>query len=107
MNLDIVVLKAAQRELRKAPLRIRTDISLLFEELMRGIKLEMPVSKPLFNIAKGLYELRLNYKDGIYRVFYQVIVRDAIYVLHAGFKKTQKIDHKTRMLILTRIRSIT
>ena len=82
------------------------DAYSLFEDLENGKKLSMPISKPLPSIYKGLHELRLNYKDGIYRIFYIFKVNDTIYVLHATKKKTQKIDKKTKDLLLKRIGSL-
>ncbi len=77
-----------------------------FRKLAQGEKLLMPISRPLSNIAKGLHELRLPYKDGIYRIFYVIKIGDAIYVLHGMKKKNQQIDKKTRELLLSRIRGI-
>lgn len=73
---------------------------------MAGKKLNMPISRPLYSIAKGLHELRLSGKSGEYRVFYVIKVDDAIYVLHATVKKKQEIDKKTTELLRLRLRSI-
>ncbi len=104
--MDIVILNQADRELRKAPKEVITDAFSLFEDLEKGKKLSMPISKPLPKIAKGLHELRLEYKDGIYRVFYVFKTKEAIYVIHAAKKKTQKIDQKTKSLILKRVKGL-
>ena len=104
--MDIIVIPQAKRELRKAPNDILSDAFVLFNKLANGIKLSMPVSRPLPNIAKGLHELRLPHRDGTYRIFYVIKTGDAIYVLHGLKKKTQKLDKKTKELILLRIRSI-
>ena len=104
--MNIEILSQAERELRKAPKEIIADIFALFEDLENGQKLSPPTSKPLANIYKGLHELRLSYSNGIFRVFYIFKVKDAIYVLHATKKKTQKIDKKTKDLLLKRIRSL-
>ena len=104
--MKIIVLKQAKTELKKAPQKVIRDLFMLLEELETGKKLLMPTSRPLPNIAKGLHELRLFHDDGTYRVFYVVKVRKAIYVLHGMGKKTQKMDTKTKNIILNRIRSI-
>ena len=104
--MNIEILSQADRELRKAPKEVIIDAYSLFEDLENGKKLSMPISKPLPSIYKGLHELRLNYKDGIYRIFYIFKVNDTIYVLHATKKKTQKIDKKTKDLLLKRIGSL-
>ena len=104
--MKLFVLKQAERELRKVSKEVRIDIQYCFEQLESGKKLSMPISRPLGDIAKGLHELRISHKDGIYRVFYVIKLRSAIYVLHFHKKKTQAIDKKTRELVLSRIRSI-
>lgn len=102
----IEILSQAERELRKAPKEVIIDVYSLLEDLEAGKKLTMPVSKPLASIAKGLHELRLNYKDGIFRVFYVFKIKDVIHILHVTKKKTQKIDKKTRDLLIKRIGSL-
>ena len=104
--MKLFVLKQAERELQKVPRDVRIDIQYCFERLESGKKLSMPISRPLPEITKGLHELRISYKNGIYRVFYVIKLQNAIYILHFHKKKTQKIDKKTRELILLRIRSI-
>ena len=41
-------------------------------------------------IGSGVKEIRIRDKDGIYRVIYVAKFEEAIYVLHAFQKKTQK-----------------
>ncbi len=77
-----------------------------FDDLMAGKHLSMPISTPLPSVAKGLHELRLSSRAGEYRVFYVIRVNDAIYILHATAKKTQKTDRRTIELIKTRLESI-
>ena len=104
--MELIVLKQAQRELKKAPADIIEDVFALFEDLMAGKHLSMPISKPLPSVAKGLHELRLSGRAGEYRVFYVIRIEEAIYVLHATAKKTQKTDKKTIEVLKTRLRSL-
>ena len=104
--MQLVVLKQAQRELEDAPKDIIQDVFALFDDLMAGKRLGMPISRPLPSIAKGLHELRLSGRAGEFRVFYVIRVRDAIYVLHATAKKSQKTDRRTVDLIHSRLRSL-
>lgn len=46
--------------------------------------------KPMQGIGSGVREIRVRDKDGIYRVIYVAKFEEAIYVLHAFQKKTQK-----------------
>ena len=104
--MNIVVLPQVRRELRKAPKGVLNDVFALFNKLACGIKLSMPISRPLSSIAKGLHELRIPYQDGTYRIFYVIKMGDAIYILHGLKKKTQKLDKKTKEIILSRIRRL-
>lgn len=56
-----------------------------------GPNLGMPHTKPL---GKGLFELRLQGREGIARVFYCTLVDKRIYMLHSFIKKTEKIPLK-------------
>ncbi len=104
--MEVVVLSQAERELKKAPQEVKADIFSLFEDLKAGKRLELPISRPLPSIAKGLHELRLSSRAGEYRVFYVIKVGDAIYVIHATTKKTQKTDRRTIETLQARLRSI-
>lgn len=104
--MELLVIKQAQRELKDMPKDILQDVFALFDELMAGKHLSMPISRPLPSIAKGLHELRLSGRAGEFRVFYVIRVGSAIYVLHATQKKTQKTDRQTIELIKSRIRSL-
>ncbi len=104
--MQVVVLKQAERELKDAPKNILIDIFALFDDLAAGIKLSMPISRPLPSIGKNLHELRLSGRAGEYRVFYVVKVSDAIYVIHATSKKKQAIDRQTADLLKQRMRSL-
>ena len=103
---DLTFLKQAQKELRNVPKDVNKNLLDLFDELMEGHKLSMPVSKPLFSIAVGLHELRLSGQAGEFRVFYLIMAENTIYVIHAASKKKQEMDKKTRKILETRIRSL-
>jgi len=48
--------------------------------------------KPMSTVGAGVAEIRIRDEHGIYRVLYVAKFADAIYVLHAFQKKTQKTD---------------
>lgn len=52
--MDVVILKQAKRELEDAPKDIITDVFALFDDLMAGKHLGMPISRLLPSIAIGL-----------------------------------------------------
>lgn len=85
---------------------MRESIFGALDLLGRGENIPMPLSRPLPSIAKGLFELRFSYSAGEYRVFYYLKVNEAIYVIHAMKKKTQKIEKKVIKLLRTRLRSL-
>ena len=68
---------------------VRRDIGELLMKLQLGVKLGMPVSKPMQEVYSGVHELRLKDASGIFRVFYYLKSADAILVFHAFAKKTQ------------------
>lgn len=103
-SLDVIVIKQAQRELALAPRDFAIDIFSLFEEIAAGKTLVMPISRPLFSIARGLHELRLSGRAGEYRVFYVIRAQDGIYVIHAATKKKQTLDRRTASLLKRRIK---
>ncbi len=104
--MEVLIIKQAQRELKDVPSKLAQDIYGHLNDLAAGKQLSMPTSRPLFSIAKGLHELRMSFSGGEYRVFYVMRVKDAIYVVHAGTKKTGTIDRSTVQLLLNRIRSL-
>jgi len=66
----------------------------LFDLLMKGESIGMPVSRLMPTIAHGVHELRLKDKAGIIRVFYFTKYSDAILVFHIFTKKTQATPKK-------------
>ncbi|MDO9182018.1 MAG: type II toxin-antitoxin system RelE/ParE family toxin [Bacteriovorax sp.] len=102
----IIVLKQVEKELKEAPKEIKENIISLFQDLAQGKILSMPISRSLYNIQKGLHELRLSSRAGEFRVFYFLKQNDSIYIIHAFLKKKQLIDTRTSELLRKRIRSI-
>jgi phage-related protein len=104
--MELVVLKQAVRELKDCPKEIKLNIYSLLEEILNGKSLQMPISRSLYSIHKGLHELRLSSRSGEYRVFYYIKVNESVYVLHAADKKKQTIDQRTIELLIKRIKGI-
>jgi phage-related protein len=50
--------------------------------------------KPMNTVGAGVREIRIAESSGAFRVFYVVIQGDAVYVLHAFQKKSQKTEKK-------------
>ena len=85
---------------------LRKEFSQAISLLEKGEQLAMPLSRNLANIHPGLHELRFRDKSGIYRVFYYVKLRQAIYMLHALQKKTREIPLQEIAIIRKRIREV-
>jgi len=80
----------ARATLQEFPIEIRRELGKAIFDLQKGHKLSMPLSKPLVSVGKGVEELRVRDRAGIYRVFYYARLADAVLVFHAFQKKTQK-----------------
>lgn len=104
--MGLKILPQVVREIGNEPFELRQSIYGTLERIGRGESIAMPLCRPLTSIARGLYELRFSCQSGEYRVFYYIRVRDAIYVIHAMRKKSQKIERRTVNLLLSRIRSL-
>ena len=74
-------------DLRQFPLEARRAIGFELDAVQRG--LEPSDWKAMNIVGSGAYEIRVHLR-GEWRVIYVAKYRDAIYVLHAFQKKTQK-----------------
>lgn len=104
--MNIKILNVCEKELKKFPVEVIEDFLEAITRLEKGIVLSMPLSKHMPSINKNTHELRLKDRNGVYRVFYVIIKKDAIYVVHAFQKKSQKTPTKTIELVKKRIRSL-
>lgn len=78
----------ALAELRTFPQAARHDAGYQLHRVQTG---EQPADfKPMPTIGRGVEELRVRDASGAYRVIYTARVADAVYVLHAFQKKTQR-----------------
>lgn len=75
-------------ELRAFPQAPRHDVVYQLHRVQCG---DQPEDfKPMPGIGKGAEELRMRDATGAYRVVYTARLADAVYVLHAFQKKTQR-----------------
>jgi phage-related protein len=86
---DAIFHPAAIAAVRSFPEVVRREFGKLLYDLQTGVTLGMPMSRPMPCVGKGVHELRVRDRSGIYRAFY--FTRDArgILVFHAFVKKTQ------------------
>jgi phage-related protein len=72
------------------PEDVRRAFGKSIHDLQLGHSLAMPLSKAMPVLGSGAAELRIRDAAGIYRAFYVVNVPEAVLILHAFAKKTQK-----------------
>ena len=83
----IVWIGSSRDDLRRFPREARRKAGLELRAVQRG---QEPTDfKPIPSVGSGVYEIRIYVHDA-YRVFYVAKFEEAIYVLHAFQKKTQK-----------------
>jgi phage-related protein len=83
----IMWIGSARDDIRGFPRAVRRKAGVELQALQRG---EQPSDfKPMASIGPGVYEIRIKVQ-GAYRVLYIAKYEEAVYVLHAFHKKTQK-----------------
>lgn len=84
----IVFVGSSLDDLRAFPERARQDAGFQLERVQRGFD---PIDwKPMQTIGAGVREIRVRDASGAYRVIYVATFSEAVYVLHAFAKKTQR-----------------
>ncbi|KPZ29091.1 hypothetical protein ALQ62_200115 [Pseudomonas coronafaciens pv. zizaniae] len=83
---------SCKKDLRSFPQAARLEAGFQIETLQRG---GVPEDwKPMPSVGAGVYEIRVGCEEGAFRVFYVVNRNDAIYLLHAFQKTTQKTEKR-------------
>jgi phage-related protein len=80
----------ARKAIQEFPHAVRGTLGQAIWDLQRGMKLSMPLSRPMTAVSPGVEELRIRDSDGIFRVFYYTQSSFGVLVFHAFAKKTQK-----------------
>jgi phage-related protein len=94
---------SSRDDLREFPSDVRRALG---EELLRVQNGLMPVDfKPMKEVGKGAYEIRVHL-GGAWRVIYVAKFADAVCVLHAFEKKTQKTSRNDIALAKRRYKLI-
>ena len=85
---EVVFAGSSLNEIRAFPLDARQDAGFQIDKVQNE---EAPDDwKPMKSIGRGVREIRIKESSGNYRVIYLANLEDAVYVLHAFRKKTQK-----------------
>ena len=91
--------------IRNFPTAARSKAGYQLERVQRG--LDPRDWKPMRAIGAGVREIRVRDQSGAFRVVYLAALGDAIYVLHAFQKKTQKTARSDIELAARRFRQVT
>ena len=78
--------------LRNFPVDARQDAGFQLDKVQRGLQADD--FKPTPAIGKGVEEIRIREDSGIFRVIYTARLADAVFVLHAFHKKTQRTSKR-------------
>ena len=91
-------------DLKAFPADAKREVGFQLDRVQHGLD---PVDwKPMKPIGSGVREIRIRCADGTYRVIYTVKVGNAVHVLHAFQKKTQKTPQKDIELAKKRLKEI-
>ena len=72
MLVALEILRQCEKELNDWPEEVRGDLADAIARLERGLLLSLPLSRPMPSIGRGVQELRLKDRSGIYRVVYLI-----------------------------------
>ena len=64
---------AVKSILREFPEDIRREIGKAIFDLQQGIKLTMPLARPMSEIGNNVHEIRVKDRSGAYRAFYLTV----------------------------------
>ncbi len=94
------------KEIAEFPREVREDLADALARLDEGHTLSMPLSRPMTSIGKGVHELRIRDRSGIYRVIYVLVGAGAIYLIHAFVKKDKKTPMPNIDLVKRRLKEL-
>lgn len=81
-------LGSSRAAIRLFPPAARAVAGFEIERVQRG--LDPDDWKPMPSIGPGVREIRIALREGAYRIIYVAVFREAVYVLHAFRKTSQK-----------------
>src|SRR3954466_2167788 len=100
----VVFLGDSLRDLRAFPERARRDAGFQLDRVQHGLDPED--WKPMQTVGPGVREIRVRDATGAFRVIYIAALAEAVYVLHAFAKKTQRTAQRDLMLAQLRLRAL-
>jgi len=103
LDKPLILLGSSRRDLRAFPELPRRLVGFQLRRVQQG--LDPDDWKPMPTVGPGVCEIRIRV-DGAHRVFYVATLADAIYVLHAFEKKSQKTTQQDLEIGCERFRAI-
>lgn len=100
----VVFLGDSLDRLRTFPQQARRNAGFQLDRVQRG--LDPDDWKPLTIIGPGVREIRVRDATGAYRVVFVASLAEAVYVLHAFQKKTQRTSARDMALAQSRFRDL-
>jgi phage-related protein len=100
----VVFLGGSLEGLRSFPQRARRDAGFQLDRIQRG--LDPDDWRPMSTVGPGVREIRIRDSTGAYRVIYVAGFADAVYVLHAFQKKTQRTSPRDLSVAQSRFREL-
>jgi phage-related protein len=91
-------------QIRAFPEGARHDAGFQLERVQRG--LDPDDWKPIKSVGPGVREIRVRDAAGAFRVIYLAAWAEAVYVLHAFQKKTQRTSKRDLMIAEIRFRTL-
>ena len=101
---DITWHGTSREDLMKFPRDAKQQAGYQLDKIQNGI--EPADWKPMRNIGQGVNEIRIKDEGGQFRVLFVVKFADALHVLHAFQKKTQKTAQQDIELARARYKEI-
>lgn len=100
----VVFLGNALSKLREFPEGARREAGFQLQRVQMG--LDPNDWKPMSSIGPGVREIRIRDDSGAFRVIYIAAMGDAIYVMHAFQKRSQKTAQRDLELARQRLKQI-
>lgn len=92
--------------IREFPVSVRKELGKAIFDLQQGGMPGMPLSRPMSTVGKGVSELRIRGRDGIYRVFYYAQADRGILIVHGFVKKTKATEQRDLELGRKRLKEL-
>lgn len=100
----IIFVNRSLDELKLFPLAAKREAGYQLDRVQRGF--EPTDYKPMSTVGAGVKEIRIKDSDDIYRIMYVAKFEEAIYVLHAFKKKTQKTSRQDLSIAISAFKKV-